>query len=582
MNDEARCACKISNAKGPDLSIKLEPILIQVIQTNSPPVANAGIDQSVMEGQTTTLDGSLSSDPDGNTLTYQWTASGGIILSATNVVKPTFTAPEVTKDTSYVVALVVNDGTSDSPVDQVIIHIRQMNKIPIANAGEDLIIIEGDSATLDGSRSFDPDGNDLTYKWTTLDGITLSSNTNSKLPFKAPIISKDTIYTFTLVVKDGTSISLPDQFKLTVKHINKAPIANAGKDQIINEGEIATLNGSLSSDLEKNTLTFQWTAPTGITLSATNVVKPTFTAPEVSKDTSYTFVLVVNDGTLNSPSDTVIFTVKQVNKEPVANAGLQYIINEGETTTLDGSLSFDPDKNTLTYQWTAPAGIILSATNEVKPTFTAPEVSKDTSYTFTLIVNDGTIDSSPTQVIFTVKQVPKAPIANAGSNQTIIEGKTATLDGSLSFDPDGNALTFQWTAPYGITLSSCTLSQPTFIAPEVAKDTTYTFILEVNNGTLVSLRKTVYVTIKNIFNSYVFKAYPNPTTGIVTVEYTKNPNKKKEVLISTIKCNEVMRREITDSSKFQVDLSGLVNGTYLLMIVDDNQQYSQIIILCKE
>ena len=128
-------------------------------------------------------------------------------------------------------------------------------------------------------------------------------------------------------------------------------------------------------------------------------------------------------------------------------------MNEGTTVTLDGSASSDPDGNALTYKWTAPAGITLSSATSAKPTFIAPEVTANTNYTFALVVNDGTIDSPIDQVVITVKNVNKAPIANGGIDKSVNEGAIVTLDGSASSDPDGNPLTYKWTAPAAISLS---------------------------------------------------------------------------------------------------------------------------------
>ena len=61
--------------------------LSYIATTNHAPVANAGTDQSINEGVVVTLDGSASSDPDNNTLTYTWTAPAGITLSSTTVAK---------------------------------------------------------------------------------------------------------------------------------------------------------------------------------------------------------------------------------------------------------------------------------------------------------------------------------------------------------------------------------------------------------------------------------------------------------------------------------------------------------------
>jgi len=488
---------------------------------NNPPVANAGADQTVNEGVAVTLDGSASSDADGNTLTYLWTAPAGIALNSATAANPTFTAPEVATDTQYTFSLVVNDGTVSSPASQVVITIKQVNKVPASNAGINQTVNEGAIVTLDGSASSDADGNALTYLWTAPAGITLNSATAAKPTFTAPEVATDTQYTFSLVVNDGLVSSLADQVVITIKQVNKVPASNAGINQTVNEGAIVTLDGSASSDFDGNALTYLWTAPAGIMLNSTTSDKPTFTAPQVSSDTQYTFSLVVNDGLVSSPASQVVITVKQVNSPPVANAGADQTVNEGVTVTLDGSASSDADGNALTYLWTAPLGITLSSTTSDKPTFTAPEVATDTQYTFSLVVNDGTVSSPASQVVITIKQVNKVPASNAGINQTVNEGAIVTLDGSASSDADGNALTYLWTAPAGITLNSATAAKPTFTAPEVATDTQYTFSLVVNDGLVSSLADQVVITIKQVNKVPASNAGINQTVNegaIVTLD----------------------------------------------------------------
>ena len=78
-----------------------------------------------------------------------------------------------------------------------------------------------------------------------------------------------------------------------------------------------------------------------------------------------------------------------------------------------------------------------------------------------------------------------APIANAGSNQTVTSGVTVTLNGTASSDPDGTIASYAWTQTAGtptVTLTSGTTSQPTFPAPTVATAASLTFSLVVTDN----------------------------------------------------------------------------------------------------
>ncbi|MDD2231153.1 MAG: PKD domain-containing protein [Candidatus Cloacimonetes bacterium] len=108
---------------------------------NSAPVANAGTELNVRTGRLLTLDGSASSDADGNTLSYAWSftskpAGSNAVLSDTTSIHPAFT-PDI--DGSYVINLVVNDGKIDSAPSVVTIKsvtdLRLLFSMIIARAG---------------------------------------------------------------------------------------------------------------------------------------------------------------------------------------------------------------------------------------------------------------------------------------------------------------------------------------------------------------------------------------------------------------------------------------------------------------
>jgi len=125
---------------------------------NSAPVANAGEDQGIADiGTTVQLDGSQSTDPDGDAITFAWaitTKPDGSLaaLSDSAADKPTFVA-DVRGD--YVIELVVNDGLISSAPDSVSVSFE--NLIPVADAGTDETVDPGELVLLDGTASYDPD-----------------------------------------------------------------------------------------------------------------------------------------------------------------------------------------------------------------------------------------------------------------------------------------------------------------------------------------------------------------------------------------------------------------------------------------
>ncbi|OUR63571.1 hypothetical protein A9Q74_00365 [Colwellia sp. 39_35_sub15_T18] len=104
------------------------------IVRNSQPIANAGIDQTVSNENTITLNGNMSTDNDGDNLTFNWQITSqptdsNADLSNTQSSTPNFTA-DITGN--YIISLIVNDGSLDSIADEVIITVNDTNQTPVA------------------------------------------------------------------------------------------------------------------------------------------------------------------------------------------------------------------------------------------------------------------------------------------------------------------------------------------------------------------------------------------------------------------------------------------------------------------
>ena len=202
----------------------------------STPDADAGDGQTVDGGTQVTLDGSGSSDPNGDPLTYSWRQTSGsptVSLEGADTATASFTAPQVASDTTLVFELTVSDGRYGD-TDTVRITVRSpvgppiKNTPPVADAGRDQTVRVGDTVTLRGSGS-DRDGDSLTYSWTQASGpaAALSSGTATSPTFTAPPVASDTALVFRLTVSDGTDSSA-DTVRITVRNAVKEITSSGG------------------------------------------------------------------------------------------------------------------------------------------------------------------------------------------------------------------------------------------------------------------------------------------------------------------------------------------------------------------
>lgn len=566
-------------------------ITVTAASGNSAPVANPGSNQSVTTGNTVTLDGSASSDADGNTITYSWAFvfrpfGSQAALSNPSAAKPTFT-PDM--DGQYVLALIVFDGTTFSAPVTITITASTTNTIPIANPGVDQNVAIGNLVTLDGSQSSVSGSATLTYSWSFVSkpagsDAELSSFTTVKPTF-LPDVGGD--YVISLIVNDGNNASDPITVTVTVFIENSVPVANAGVDQNVATGTLVTLDGSTSSDADGDNLSFSWSfisLPEGSTAQLSNLsaAKPTF-IPDLDGD--YVFRLVVNDGTTQSTPSTVTVTASTANSAPVANAGSNQNIATGAVVTLDGSASSDADGDLLSFTWSfvsVPDGsqATLSDVNAVKPTFT-PDVDGD--YVVRLVVYDGSVESTAVTITITSATQNSAPMAHAGADQNVTTGTLVTLDGSASSDADGDLLSFTWSfisKPDGsqVTLSDTNAAKPNFI-PDMDGD--YVIRLVVHDGLASSNPDTVTITAATVNSAPVAHAGAdqNVTTGtLVTLDGSASSDADGDLLSFTwaiVSVPDGSQATLFDATAATPTFTPDVDGDYVVrLVVNDGELFS--------
>lgn len=525
-----------SDGKGNILVADTDNNRVQVLKGNlvfsSLPVADAGADQQVNTGDTVILDGSGSADPEGDALTYLWTwvsqPPGSLAsLSDASAVQPNFKADV---DGEYVIELVVSDGIDVSEPDTVVISATTLNLPPIANAGPDQNTVITVLLVLDGRGSSDPNGDPLTYSWTLVSRPEGSSATLDQPESATPTLFTDIVgdYLIQLVVNDGEYNSTADF--VTITAVNPVT-ADAGPDQTVLLGENVQLDASGSLNPNGLPVRYSWQivskpADSSAELSDPAAENPTFAVDATGEYVIRLFIWFTLDGIEYGSVDNVTI---RTNSPPIALIGSDYIVtNVGLGTTLSGLASSDPDDDPLSYSWT----IVSTPRNSSSATLLDPTAATTgfTSdvwgeYSVQLVVNDSFQDSEPDLVTIKVRSAG-TPFADAGADQTVFIKEPIQLDGSGSYDPDGDYLSYDWSAVTGfgrgheeyeaILLSEKNIVNPTYIinkAPSYPQDYVFQLCIYDNTGH----RECDEVVI------HVINEAPNANAGLD--QYT-NPNRE--------------------------------------------------------
>ncbi|MGA1822905.1 MAG: PKD domain-containing protein [Thermoplasmatota archaeon] len=570
---------------------------------NDPPVPDAGSGSRVHVGETVNLDGTGSSDTEdapsgdaaGTILSYYWNLTvrppssmltDGSLTPSDSHAKPSF-VPDAEGTFRFSLAVMDTDGKWSEKADEDTVTITVENFHPVPDAGEDMTIYLGESIELDGTGSTDPEdapagdnaGDVLSYDWnvTTYPPGSLIRDSSLKPTDNeaGPLFTPDKVgrYVITLAVNDTygkwSNLSDEDSVQITVLKPNDPPVADGGIDQSVHVGDIVTLDGSRSVDVDGSITHYNWTCtshPVG--LNNPDSMNPKFSPTESGR---YVFGLKVQDdnGSWSRNKDIVNITAVEIgqNLPPIADAGGDREILLGSVVTLDGSGSYDPDGQIITWEWrcTSHPSVALSDSNSSSPSFTPMEAGE---YDFTLRVMDSSGSWSPTDfVTITVEEqhVNIAPTANAGPDQVVYVSDLITLDGSESYDIDGTVSAYNWTCTsHTVTLFNGDTAKPSFTP---ASEGVYLFTLAVSDdegawsgedGVRITARNRegdglVYPRIGPFLNST-----GNPLSGVmvrITTVETRAPG--------------ISFEEYTDSAGYAEFTVGVYPGSYTCEVWQD-------------
>ncbi|MBN4065550.1 hypothetical protein JYT85_02760 [Desulfocapsa sp. AH-315-G09] len=329
------------------------------------PVAHAGYDITHSEGTIVYLDGSESTDPNGDTLIYNWEQVGGEIVTILDgdTPMPSFVSPtSLNKDELLTFKLIVADSQSNTSSDTVEVAVKATSPIydnialgatvlaSSENLGSSQLAIKAIDGVIDGfpgdsSREWATEegaGAWLELKWSSaylvdriiiydrpnsydyITDATIFFNDGSTLPIgslynsgygRELVFPQKSITSLTFMVESTantpTNIGLAEieVFGMPDPTANHSPVASAGKDQIVLEGDLVSLDGTASSDIDGDILTYEWqqTAGVAVTLQEGDTATATFTTPSgLTQDEVLNFELTVSDGQFYSQASVVV------------------------------------------------------------------------------------------------------------------------------------------------------------------------------------------------------------------------------------------------------------------------------------
>lgn len=336
-------------------------------------------------------------DPDRDDLTYSWNFGDGTTGTGSSATH------SYNNLGTYTVTVRVNDGRGGTDSDSIMIRINPLmsttlNQEPIAiiDVSDRTVAPEG-NIVFDGSRSYDPDGNIVSYEWDFDDGTSASE------PVVTHRYSNSGFYVVRLTVTDNRGATSTEWALVWINSnfitSNEPPVADAGSDKVVNVGDIVEFDGSSSYDSDGNIVNYKWNLEGRTTTTPTPLLYYIFGTPG-----EYIVILTITDNDGATDTDSVLVVVNeevQVGEDPVAVIDVDSNnILVGESLRFDGSGSYDPDGNIVNYEWDFGDG--TSATGPR----VEHEYNEEEKYQVTLTVVDNEGNRDAATVIITVDKVP--------------------------------------------------------------------------------------------------------------------------------------------------------------------------------
>ena len=397
---------------------------------NVAPVVSAGTDKIICETDSVQLsDASFG----GSATSVTWSGGSGYFYPDENTVDAWYVPDASEVGSAVILTITTNDSDGGGPcnpdIDQVQISI---NKAPEVYAGVDKIVCEGSNIPLaDASTG----GTTTSVVWSGGAGTFIPTSSTINAIYQADASEIGSTITLRITSNDpaGPCAAVFDEVDVT---IDIAPVVNAGGDKIVCGLDSVLLDDALIGGSAASGI---WTGGSGTFYPSANVVNARYLPIASEIGQTITLRLTTNDpsGPCGPVFDEVDVTI---NRPPAVNAGVDQVVCEGSSVSLNGTLG----GGAITATWSGGLGTFTDNTSLIASYIPDPSEAGSV-VTLRLTTND---PAGPCIPVFDEMEVTinVAPVVDAGMDDEICIGDTLFLAGSIS----GSATTATWSGGIGL------------------------------------------------------------------------------------------------------------------------------------
>lgn len=370
------------------------------------PMANAGPDDEVCEGDSYTLAGIA------NVPTVEWTTTGTGVFDDPNLLTATYFPGQEDIDAGSVTLTLFafgNTGCGDAS-DEMLLTIR---KHAVAFAGDDAYICENQSYQVNDATA----ENYSVVLWTH-DGFGVLTDENTLTPTYQPAIGETGAITLTLTATPLGGGVCPDVNDSMIIQILPAPVAIAGNDAEICSSGVHELAGSAI-----NFVSVLWTSSGDGTFSDPGTLITDYTPGPNDIDAGVVILTLTANGagSCGNSSDDLTLTIM---KEAIANAGPDLEVCEGHSITITDPVALNFDS----LYWSHNGTGILADSTTLTPTYTP---GTDDASVITLVLHVAPFGGGICPVVTDTMNITivTMPQVYAGADAEICEGDNYLLSG---------------------------------------------------------------------------------------------------------------------------------------------------------